>query len=216
MLEACLDLVNDPDFAESFRDVRKWSAYGRIIAGQKTSYTHHRPTTALNALPSSIGSVLATFSGTTEFSNMKSSPYGKSVWWGVFDGSGVAVGDYLIGQYGTFFVATQEANLPMLCVQCNRTISVFKTSLASKTHTGADALMSGWSCSILEAGRKGGDVDIGDSLGQGTWQILLPHFSGITITTSNTLTDDMGNRYMIRTAELSDLGWRIWATRMHV
>jgi hypothetical protein len=47
----------------------------------------------------------------------KPNGYGRALWYGVFDGSSIQVGDYLIGPGGTFFVSTMQKLLPILVVE---------------------------------------------------------------------------------------------------
>src|SRR5271167_528863 len=47
----------------------------------------------------------------------RTNTYGDALWYGVFDASYTRVGDYLVMESGTFFVASQAPLLPILCVR---------------------------------------------------------------------------------------------------
>ena len=50
--------------------------------------------------------------------------YGRAVWSGIFDTGCTRPGDYIQGEAGVFFIAAQQALLPSLCVQTNRTLTI--------------------------------------------------------------------------------------------
>ena len=84
----------------------------------------------------------------------KAAAYGKPVWFGMFDPTLTQPGDYLIGDKGTFFIASQTPPEPMQVVMCNATISVAQpgsmTSAGKQQTYGGDqrlsetVLASGW------------------------------------------------------------------------
>jgi hypothetical protein len=116
--------------------------------------------------------------------------------------------------------------LPILCVQCNRMVSVLRVIQSDSVGVigyGGDssdvesALMSGWPASILQ-GTKGeaNDARLPGDVRTPWWAILMPAFSGIILRTSDIITDDIGRRYIISSAELTDMGWRITAMQAQV
>src|SRR5579875_583148 len=52
--------------------------------------------------------------------------YGRALWFGVFDAAYTQPGDYLVGPMGTYFIAAQQALLPVLCVQTNRVLNALR------------------------------------------------------------------------------------------
>jgi hypothetical protein len=52
-------------------------------------------------------------------------PYGAVLWDGVFDSAYTRLGDYLMQGSSTWFIATQQPLLPVLCVRTSRVISFF-------------------------------------------------------------------------------------------
>ena len=167
----------------------------------------------LRTIPASFNAEDMTYS--------KPNKYGHPTWYGLFDGSLTQVGDYLTGAFGTYFIAAQQQALPILCVQCNRVATVTRASenaAAGLQSYNADVaaqettLMTAWPCSILQ-GTKGekNPTDLpGDT--RSPWvAVLMPAWPGVILRTSDILTDDIGNRYIISSAELTDLGWRMTA-----
>jgi len=43
------------------------------------------------------------------------------------------------------------------------------------------------------------------------WQIILPYVNDVVIRSSDIITDDLSRKYLISSAELTDMGWRITA-----
>jgi hypothetical protein len=153
----------------------------------------------------------------------KPNKYGHPTWYGVFDGTNVDVGDYVIGAAGTFFVAAMQPMLPILVVECNRTASVLRpqqqTGVGAVGYYGGNTpaaeklLMKGWPCSILQ-GTKGekNEVNLPGDTRAPWWTILMPYSMGVVLRTSDIITCDLKRRYIISSAELTDLGWRISAS----
>lgn len=163
---------------------------------------------------------------TQDYQFAKPNKYGVSTWFGFFDSTQCKVGDVIDGDFGKFFIAALQNCLPILCVQCNRTVSVLRVIQSDSVGVigyGGDssdvesALMSGWSASILQ-GTKGeaNDAKIPGDVRTPWWAILMPAFSGIILRTSDIITDDIGRRYIISSAELTDMGWRITAMQAQV
>ncbi len=197
-------------------------AYGKAAQQIGTPYQQYRPISATDPI-----SVIALL-GSMQVSMNADDPtyarpnvYGKATWYAVADGTQLAVGDYLVGVEGTFFIAAIQQLLPIFVVNCNRIASVTRAeenSGAGMQPYNADevsteiALMTQWPCSILQ-GTKGekGNSDLPGDVRSPWVAILLPYWSAVTLRTSDIVTDDLGRRYIISSAELTDLGWRLTA-----
>jgi hypothetical protein len=183
------------------------------------SYAIHRPSGANNPVSgASVGSIYAAFTAGPNYLNPNK--YGNPAWYGTLDGSQVNVGDYLVGE-STYFIAAKQHLLPVYAVQCNRTISVKRpkqmtgvgaggyggNSLADET-----VMLSGWPASVLQ-GTKGekNETDLPGDVRSPWWLILLPAYASVTLNSSDIMTDDLNRRYVISSAELTDMGWRITA-----
>jgi hypothetical protein len=197
-----------------------WRGYA--IAAQKIglSYAHYRPLTALNAIsvPNLLAALPASFSPDGTYK--KPSGYAKPTWLCLADGSQLQVGDYLVGG-STYFIAGMQPLLPIFAVACNRTLTVTRQAANDFVGSGGyggntlateTVVMSGWPASVLQ-GTKGekNDVNLPGDVRNPWWAILMPAFEGAEIETSDFLTDDLNRRYVVSSAERTDLGWRITA-----
>jgi hypothetical protein len=182
-----------------------------------TSANDPLSTTALQTLPVSF---------TTKFTYSAPNKYGEATWLGLFDGRQFAVGDFLVGRQGTFFIAAMQDTLPIYCVQTNRTVDVLRVGQDGGVGLGgwsggvrADEvpIMQGWPASILQ-GTKGetNEAKLPQDVKTPWWLILLPAYPGIVLRTSDIIRDDLDRKYMISSAELTDMGWRITAMQAQV
>lgn len=155
----------------------------------------------------------------------KPNKYGKPTWYALVDGTGLEAGDYFIGPQGTFFVAALQPLLPILAVECNRTVSVARVAAPDYVGTGGYGGMTmeneitfvtGVPCSILQ-GTKGEKNDAG--LPADTrlpwWSVLMPAAVG-TVKYGDLIVDDLGRRYVVSSPELTDLGYRLTAAMVTV
>lgn len=207
--------------AAKLRD-KVYIGYGK--AAQRIGYVaqQYRATSAFNPLETpALQSINASF--TTNFTYSAPNKYGQATWLGVFDGREFLPGDYLVSpEDGTFFVAAMQTTLPIYLVQCNLTISVLRTTQDSPSGSAGGvqnyggttaanevALMTGWPASVLN-GTKGEKSPVGlPSDAKTPWYImLLPQYEDVVLRTSDIVTDNIGRRYVISSAELTDMGWR--------
>ncbi len=144
--------------------------------------------------------------------------YGRAVWSGIFDTGCTRPGDYIQGEAGVFFIAAQQALLPSLCVQTNRTLTIQRPgapTLAGVNGYGglltatATPLLTNWPASVLFAG-AGSPGDLPGDASIPAWTVLLPT-GPATPQSADLIVDDQGKSYVISSAEQSALGWRILA-----
>lgn len=157
--------------------------------------------------------------------------YAKPVWYGVFDSAYTRPGDYLVehGTARTWFVADQPHLLPIVCVLTSRTVSVFRpeapglpraASYGGANRRTLEPLLLNWPASVIAGGagertpaRLPADVRVGG------YRVLLPPSATLGRADAGTLqnvlraddlmSDDLGRNYVISSAELTELGWRI-------
>lgn len=185
-------------------------------------YSLYRPTSAVNPIAPAtlLGTLNASFNA-MDMTYGKPNLYGKPLWYALVDGTQTAVGDYLVNDDKTYFIAAMQQTLPILAVECNRTLNIFRPQ--QQTQAGVNPyggtvddnqteLMTAWPASVLQGtkGEKDGAVLPGD-VRLPWWAILLPAYPGVTLLTADIITDDIDRRYIISSAEESDLGWRITA-----
>jgi hypothetical protein len=199
--------------------------YGKAAKRIGFDYQQFRATSASNPLTSTALQTLPA-SFTTNFSYSAPNKYGKADWLGLFDAREFAVGDFLVGRQGTFFVAAMQDTLPIYCVQANRTVDVLRVGMdpgvglggwAGGVRAGEVPIMQGWPASILQ-GTKGetNEVKLPQDVKTPWWAILLPAWPGVVFRTSDIIRDDLDRKYVISSAELSDMGWRITAMQAQV
>lgn len=152
----------------------------------------------------------------------KPNKYGKVTAYALVDGTGLQAGDYFSGAQGTFFIASLQPLLPILVVQCNRTVTLSRVEsdpnagaqgYSGMTAANEAAYAEGAPCSVLQ-GTKGEKNDAG--LPADTrlpwWNILMPAAVGV-VKYGDLITDDLGNRYVASSVELTDLGYRVTASQ---
>lgn len=201
---------------------RIYKGYSQAAKRIGPVYSLYRPTSAANPIASAtlLGTLNASFNA-EDMTYSRPNKYGKPTWFCLVDGTQTRVGDYLINNTQTFFIAAMQPTLPILAVDCNRKINVLRPQQQSgfgaqgyggDTAASETSLMTGWPASVLQ-GTKGekNEVNLPGDVRNPWWQILLPSYPGVIIGTSDIITDDISRRYIVSSAELTDLGWRITA-----
>jgi len=199
--------------------------YGKAAKRIGFDYQQFRATSASNPLSTTALQVLPV-SFTTNFSYSAPNKYGKADWLGLFDAREFAVGDFLVGRQGTFFIAAMQDTLPILCVQANRTVDVLRVGMdpgvglggwAGDRRAGEVAIMQGWPASVLQ-GTKGetNEAKLPQDVKTPWWSILMPAWPGVVFRTSDIIRDELDRKYVISSAELTDMGWRITAMQAQV
>jgi len=172
--------------------------------------------------PTDVACKLQTLSASFNAQDMKygkPSQYGKPLWYCLIDGTQVQVGDYLIQNDSTFFIAAMQPLLPILAVECNRTVTFYRPQqqagvgaqgYGGNTAANETALAQNWPCSLLQAAKAANNpVNLPGDAKQASWGLLMPAIPGcVVIKNDDVVIDDLGNRYLVYSAELSDLGWR--------
>lgn len=181
--------------------------------------TQYRPAAVSAPLTTAYGSLLVSINA-KDFKYAKANGYGSPVWYALADGRLMKVGDYLVGQVGTFYVASMQALLPIQVVECNRVVTVFRPQqqagagvvpYGGNTESNQTALITGWPCSILaNAKADNGTVKLPGDTRSAWWNLLLPPLPfGLILKNDDVVQDDIGNRFVISSAELTDMGWRM-------
>lgn len=196
-----------------------YAGYGKAAKRIGLPFNHYRPTTAANPLAVPLSSILASFNA-QDMTYSKPNTYGKAVWWCLADGSQLAVGDYLVGTPGTFFIASMQPILPIQAVECNRTVTIYRPQqqvgvgalgYGGNTAQNQVAIVTGFPASVLiNAKADKGPVNLPGDTRQAWWNLLLPPIPGpVIIQDADVVEDEIGNRYVVSAAELTDMGWRI-------
>jgi len=138
--------------------------------------------------------------------------YGGVLWRAVFDTLYSREGDYLQGPEGIFFIASQINLQPALCVRTSNAVTLARACPAvSGSYSGfvadtANVVLAGWPA-LLTAGA----TRISGTLPEahfGNWTAFFPTLP-IVPQVADILTDDLERRFIVGTAQLSVLGWRL-------
>lgn len=206
-----------------------YAGYAKAAKRIGLPYDLYRPASAFGPLiDSPIATLNAAFTvhGPGNFEFGKPSDYKNPLFHALLDGTQVSVGDYLVSetsQQGPFFIAAKDAGVPILAVQCNRTLSAFNPgpalSIGANGYSGTTqanemAILTNWPASALLGSRGVRDQTLPEDAGYGSWRVLMPAWPGVVIRPGTILNDDLNNRMVVVAAELQDLGWRIDATQV--
>lgn len=189
----------------------------------------YRPLSAGAPLANLIGIINAAFNAGDSKYLVPNLP-GDPIWYADLDGRLTQPGDYLVraSDGATWFVSAQQQLLPIVAVECNRLVRITRqepvTTIGAVGYGGntkgneVDVLGAPsalWPASILQGGRKQAGVNLPAGTAQAGWKIALPPSVPITIMAADILTDDLGRRYVIDGAELTDMGWRLTSNEVH-
>ena len=188
-----------------------------------------RPLSAAAPLGNQVATIKAAFNSGDNSYKSPNLP-GDAIWYGDLDGRLTKPGDYLqrVADGQTYYIAVQQQLLPIICVECNRSVHITR----QKTQTGIGAINYGgsiptqdtdvlgttsalWPASILFGGKVQAGMGLPAGVRESGWRILLPPSVPVTIMAGDIVTDDLGKRYAIDGAELTDTGWRINAQEVH-
>ncbi len=206
---------------------RVYAGYAKAANVIGLPYQQYRPLSAAAPLGNPIATIKAAFDSTPNYKFTTPNEYGDPSWFALINDASVQTGDYLVGNGDVKFIAGKQFLLPVIAIDCNRSVKITREntvgSVGAVGYSGnqplqeIDVLGAGgnlWPASILFGGKSqitglpAGVKNVG-------WRILLPPSVPITIMAGDIATDDLGRRYAIDGAELTDLGWRISAQEVH-
>jgi len=138
-------------------------------------------------------------------SGARSQP-GDPYTYAAFSSSDIAAGDLLIGASGTWVVCRNDGLSPLLCVECNHTISV----LSSASSTGsATVVAADWPVAIMLKSR--GDRSQSGTPGAitpGEFALYSAAIPGVALLPYMAVESEDGLIYTVDTVETSRFGWR--------
>ena len=199
---------------------RVYYGYAKAANVIGLSFAQYRPATASTAI--AAGNLLRSMPASFNAQDMaygKPNGYGKATWYCVADGRLLQVGDYLTGNGSTYFIAAMQPLLPMLAVECNRTVTVYRPQqqpgvgalgYGGNTESNQVAIVTAFPASILIGAKAETNAVKLPGDGRSVAQVMLlpPIPGGVQIKNNDIVIDDLANRYIIFGAELTDLGWR--------
>lgn len=145
--------------------------------------------------------------------------YGMPMCEGIFDAGYTKPGDYLVRGEGTWFIASQEPLLPILCVRTNLTVSFWRvanTFGANGSDYGSidpakrECLIESWPASVLGDSAARGmarQLPSDEQLPRET--VLLPVTVPVPLRPGDLMMDELGREAVVVAAERSALGWRM-------
>jgi len=124
----------------------------------------------------------------------------------------------------TWYIAAMQLMLPILAIQCNHFVTVTRQTQNDGNTQGqyfgytpatATTIASNVPCSIL-FGNKGSrnEQKLPSDTHLGFWTILLPYLDNTVYENKDIIIDENEFRYVVDTAELTTLGWRIMARQL--
>ncbi|KAF1009487.1 MAG: hypothetical protein GAK28_00125 [Luteibacter sp.] len=203
---------------------------GKVYAGYAQAakriglpFQQYRTTSTSGAIvPAAlIGTVVASFNA-QDMKYGKPNAYGKPLWYCLADGRVLSPGDYLVNAASTYFIAGMQPLLPILAVDCNRMLSFYRPQQQPTVGIGAyggntaenqQLIATGFPASVLQ-GTKGerNEVGLPGDVKTPWWAILLPALPGnAQLRADDVAIDENGRRYVLASAEQTDLGWRLTA-----
>lgn len=202
---------------------RIYAGYAKAALRLGLSFSQYRPTAATSPMsaPYLLRTMLASFNA-QDFKYGRPNGYGKATWYCLADGALLQVGDYLTGNGSTYFIAAMQPLLPILAVECNRTVTLYRpqqqvgvgaVGYGGNTAANETVLAAGFPASVLQ-GTKGehGDTKLPGDVRNPWWSALLPNIpGGIRLRSDDVMVDDQGKRYTLSSTEQTDMGWRITA-----
>lgn len=201
---------------------RIYSGYGK--AAQRTGYAFdvYRPSGPANPLGAGnkVATLNAVFMVRGDKGFGKTPGYKDQLWDGQFDATNLQVGDYLTSaQHGTYFIAAMQDLLPVLCVRCNHTLDVVRapapSGIGALPYAGTIAaaetpVLTQFPGSVMYQQRgRAREVGLPMDLPSPFFEILLPAPTGVAVLTSDTIRNELSQRFTAAAAENSLLGWRL-------
>lgn len=210
-----------------------YAGYARAAKSIGIAYDQYRPLSVSQPLGNKVATVKMAVDSGKQYTFVSPNEYGDPTWLALIDDATVAPGDYLVANNGglninTYFIAGKQFLLPVLAIECNHSIRISRQASVSAEGAvdysglsranevnilGAEGAL--WPASVLFGGRAQGPMGLPTGARQSGWRILLPPSVPVTIGAGDVATDDLGRRYLVDGAELTDLGWRIQANELH-
>lgn len=141
-------------------------------------------------------------------------------WHGLFDPTGMQVGDYMVGEQGGFYVMGLTPTMQPLCMLTTNVITAYAAAPASTgaacgvgaysaiTQDNRAVALSGWPCvlSLTSGGRGGRGLPL--SGGEDQFDCFLPDVEMLHLTKGMIVSDNVGVRYVVEATDTSPFGWR--------
>ena len=209
---------------------RVYSGYAKAASVIGQVFNLFRPLAFDAPLGNQVGTIKAALDSGAEYNFKKPNEYGDPTWFALINDATTQTGDYIQNASGAYFIAGKQFLLPVIVVECNRSVRIsrqvtssavgavgYSGTTASNEVNILGAANALWPASILFGGKSQSSMGLPAGAKQTGWRVLLPPSvpSTVLISASDIITDDLGRRYLIDGAELTDLGWRINCNELH-
>lgn len=146
---------------------------------------------------------------------------GKAVWYGGFDPDLTQPGDYLVGNFGTFFIATQTLPMPISLRYCNTVLTHLKfgvpaTGPASRGNDAMpDVVIADSFPAWLKSAERRSTAELNNpgEVQLPSANILLPLSMPAQIERSDILEEADGTRWTVQSSDLTLSGYAVVAVK---
>jgi len=208
--------------AQQIQDKIYEKGYGKVADHIGFLYTIYRSSDGDNPIQPAniIGEIKV--APTTTWTWMMVKKYGDSTWILVVDGRGLEVGDYLVGELRTFFIASMEKILPILGVMCDRKITIVRPKttegIGDVGYSGYvqgdastfDVLHTSVPSSFLKSSRgEKNPVKLPTDAKMPWYAVYLPQWDSVFLRNGDIIIDENQQDYIISDNEHTPLGWHL-------
>lgn len=201
---------------------------GKAAAKLGSACSIYRPTTAEAAI--AAGNLVATqpaaFATDPRFSFARPTSFGNRAFYVLTDADALAVGDYLVAEGLTYFVATRDDIAPPMAVRCDRTLTIKRPQsgtpgsdyYGSDTTTSEETILAGWPAALTESAKSDGTLSKLPGDVKTPWvKVLLPA-GPVQIAFADVMYDDLAtpSRYIVSGVLYSPLGCEITASQAQI
>lgn len=215
-----------------FAKIRSKIYYGYGKAAQRlgANFDIYRPPNGLNPLAQTNFLDTRKVSIDQDWTYKKTKKYGDPTWQFLpIDGLTLQNFDYMVGPDNTYFIvdiASNERLNPIITVECNATITLYKNISTRSNGTNpyqaydpftGQKLLENCPVSLLQHNKTDPTgMKLPTSVKLPFYQIIAPDFDSIVIKTGDVIEDDKGRRLSVINAEKTkkSLGFRILASEL--
>lgn len=177
--------------------------YGKAAAVIGLDFAVYRPDTVLN--PIGLGTYLTTLKASFNAKDPTfKRPFTEKGFrvFGMFDGAQVQVGDYFVGDSGTYCLVEKDPILPYYLLACNNTVSVYRVSYVAGIATDT-AIATNVPCCLVQKRARvpqdiTGSLNIPMESARTSWEFSISLPVG-TIRRLDKLVDAQGVEYVVDT-----------------
>jgi hypothetical protein len=202
-----------------------YKGYGLAAKRLGHAFTVYRPTSADKPLDPGnmiVPALPATFTSATtqDFNFNRSNDREVPDYHCMADMTGLAVTDIFVhADWGTYFIIALDPLLPPRAIRATNLVSVTRPGGqagygaqpygGSVPATEVGVMTGGWPAAVLsvKARGEGSEVNLPGDVRTPGYTIYMPYFEGAILRSSDIVTDDLGRRFILSSAELTDQGW---------